>query len=248
MRGLRALAALLAASPVLGQTAGPSKLDQGLAALRARVPQQALALFEQALAEDPKNAQADLLAAAAEMDLFDGPAAVRYAERARTLAPADWRVHTTLVTAYSMAGDVQHRDAERAFLQKAHEDGQLPDAKQTTGFLLDRFRAGRWQVDAVEYFHPLGRYNTYFRFLVRDDAGARVWVIEGNSDSLNQASWAQNYPRQAKEGQRQFQLESAQGPNYVEYKTFSGAPSYDYMRSQVVKIVEAQTAPWPPVK
>ncbi len=228
-----------------GSSASPGQLDQGLAALRAREPQQALALFQQALTIDPQSAQANLLAAAAEMDLFDGPDAAHHAERAQALAPEDWRVHTTLVTAYAMAGDLAHREREAAYLRKAHEDGTLPDAKQTAGFLLDRFRAGRWQVDAVEYFRPLGRYNTYFRFLVRDDKGVRVWVIEGNSDSLNQASWAQSYPRQAKEGQRQFQIESAQGPDHVEYKTFSGAPSYDYMKSQIAKIVEAHTEPWP---
>ncbi len=220
-----------------------SPVEGGAAALRAGQPQQALALLQQAIAANPQDSSANLLAASAELALYDGPAAVRYAERAQVLEPGNWKIHTTLVTAYSMAGDVAHRDAERLYLRKAHEDGTLPDAKETTGFLLDQFRAGRYRVDAVEYFHPLGRYNTYYRFLVRNTAGVRVWVVEVNSDSLNQASWAQAYPRQAKEGQRQFQIESAQGPLHKEYRTFSGAPSYDYMRAQVVKIVEAQTAP-----
>ena len=236
---------MLKTGALLLALAAQGALEQGEQALRAGHPEQALASFEQAIAADPGSSTANLLAASCELDLYDGPGAVRYAERALTLAPNDWRIHTTLVTAYSMAGDRPHRDVERDFLRQAHTDNALPDARETTGFLLDRFRAGRYRVDAVEYFHPLGRYNTYYRFLVRNQAGARVWVIEVNSDSLNQTSWAASYPRQARDGQRQFQIESAQGPEHVVYRTFSGAPSYDYMRAEAVKIVEAQTKPWP---
>ena len=238
------IAALFGAALSAGaQDASP--LAQGAAELRANHPQQALALFEQAITAAPESAEANLLAASAELQLYNGADAVRYAQRAQALAPGDWKIHTTLVTAYAMAGDTPHRDTERVYLRKAHEDGTLPDARETSGFLLDRFRAGRYSVDAVEYFKPLGRYNTYYRFLVRNAAGARVWVIEVNSDSLNQSSWAAQYPREARQGQRQFQIESAQGPNHVEYRTFSGAPSYDYMKTQVAKIVGAQTKPFP---
>ena len=227
------------------QTAQSSPLQQGEAALHAGQTQQALSRFQQAIAADPQNAAANLLAASAEIALYQPADAVRYAERAQALEPQNWKVHTTLVTAYAMAGDTARRDQERAILRKAHDNPALPEARQTSGFLLDLFRAGRYRVEAVEYFKPLGTYNTYFRFIIRNAAGAHVWTIEVNSDSLNQASWAQAYPKQAGEGQRQFQIESAQGDAHVDYRTFSGAPGYDWIKSQVVKIVEAQTAPFP---
>lgn len=238
---------LLLASIGVGQaqTAPKPELAQAENALRAGKPREALTLLQQVIAADPENATANLLAASTELNLFQPTEAVRYGERAKALEPGNWKVDTTLVTAYSMAGDTVHRDAEREALRKAHENPALPDARETNGFLLDRFRSGQYRVDAVEYFRPLGRYNTYYRFLVSDANNKRVWTIEVNSDSLNQVSWAQAYPRQAKEGQRQFQIESAQGPNHTEYRTFSGAPSYDYMKSQVVKIIESQTAPFP---
>ncbi len=222
-----------------------TQLQQGAAALRAGQPQQALTLLQQALAAEPDNAPANLLAASAEIALYRGTDAVRYAERAQALEPDNWKVHTTLVTAYTMAGDTAHRDAERAVLRKDHENPNLPDARETSGFLLDLFQVGRYRVEAVEYFKPLGKYNTYYRFLIRNSAGARVWTIEVNSDSLNQTSWAQAYPKQAAEGQRQFQMESAQGPDHTEYRTFSGGASYDFAKAQVIKILEAQTAPFP---
>ena len=247
-------------APLPAQTSAPSdgpgaasgKLDiastevaQAQNALHAGHPEQALELLKQALAQDPENAAADLLASSAEIALFAPEDAVRYGERAQALAPGSWKVHTTLVTAYAMAGDTAHRDAERALLRQDHANPSLADARAATGFLLDLFRAGRYRVEAVEYFRPLGKYNTYYRFIIRNAAGARVWTIEVNSDSLNQASWAQSYPKQAAEGQRQFQIESPEGPEHVEYRTFSGAPSYDYARSIVVKLLAAQDKPFP---
>ena len=221
-------------------------MQQGIAALHANQPQQALALFQQAIAGDPQDAAANLLAASTEIALFQPVDAVRYGERALAIEPGNWKVHTMLVTAYAMVGDVPHREAERDFLRKAHGDPALPDARETSGFLLDRFKAGAYSVDAVEYFKPLGKYNTYYRLIVHNETGARVWTIEVNSDSLKQVSWAQAYPRPAKQGQRQFQIESAPGETHVEYRTFSGAPSYDYVKSQALKILAAQTTPFPP--
>ncbi len=221
------------------------EIAQGEAALHAGNPQQALVHFQQAVAGDPQSAAANLLASSAEIALLQPAQAVRYGEQAQRLEPTNWKVHTTLVTAYAMAGDTAHRDAERALLRQDHANPALADARETTGFLLDIFQAGRYRVEAVEYFRPLGKYNTYYRFLVRNAAGARVWTIEVNSDSLNQTSWAQSYPRQAAEGQRQFQIESAQGPDHVEYRTFSGAPGYDFARSVVVKLLAAQDKPFP---
>ncbi len=232
-------------APSAAADAVAAEIDQGQAALRAGNPKQALALFQQALAGDPQSAAANLLASSAEIALFQPIEAVRYGERAQALEPGNWKVHTTLVTAYAMAGDASQRDAERALLREDHANPALPDARETTGFLLDLFRAGRYRVEAVEYFRPLGKYNTYYRFIVRNAAGARVWTIEVNSDSLNQTSWAQSYPRQAAEGQRQFQIESAQGPDHMDYRTFSGAPGYDYAKSVVVKLLAAQDKPFP---
>ena len=247
---MRSLCLLLLAGTCGGvfsvaQQAPATPVQQGLEALHSHRPQQALGFFQQAIAADPKSAPANLLAASAELALYDGKAAVGYAERAAQLDPGDWKIHTTLVTAYAMAGDTAHRDAERAYLRKAHADPALADAHGTEGFLLDMFRVKDYRVDVVEYFEPIGRYNTYFRFLVRNAEGQRVWTIEVDSDSLNQASWAARYPREAKQGQRQFQIESPPGDNEVDYATFSGAPSYDYAKAKVVKILDAQAGPFP---
>ncbi len=245
---LTLLAALAVSSGSAFAQATPTQtslVQQGLAALHAQNPAQALTLFQQTLQANPQDAAANLLAASAEIALFNGKAAVPYAEKAQQLAQDDWKIHTTLVAAYAMAGDTAHRDAERAILRKDHANPALRDAHQTSGFLLDLFRVKDYRVEAVEFFEPVGRFHTYYRFIVRDTTGQKVWAIEVDSDPLNQISWARAYPKQASEGQRQFQIESQPGAGEVDYGTFSGAPSYDYARTQVVKILNAQTGPFP---
>ncbi len=220
-------------------------MSAGVASLRAGHPQEALTSLQQAIAADPQNAAANLLAASAEIALLQPAGAVRYGERALALQPGNWKVHTTLVTAYTMLGDTAHSDAERAILRAAHNNPALPEAHETNGFLLDLFQAGRYRVEAVEYFKPLGRFDTYYRFIVRNAAGAHVWTIEINSDPLNEASWAQAYPKQAAEGQRQFQIESAQGDVHVTYRTFSGTADYSACKAQVIQVLDAQATPFP---
>jgi tetratricopeptide (TPR) repeat protein len=239
------LCAVVCPAMLPAQTPAVSSLQQGLDALHAGHAQQALDLFKQAIAADPQSSPANLLAATAAIQLLQAAAAVSYAERARALEPNNWKIDTTLVTAYAMAGDTRKRDAERYLLSQAHGDAKLPDARETSGFLLDRFQAGKYVVDAVQYFKPIGTFNMYYRFLVHNAAGALVWTIQVDSDSLNEVSWAQSYPTQAAQGERQFQIESSPADNQVQYKSFSGQPNYDWIRTQVIKILDAQKDPFP---
>ena len=241
-----ALALNVTAAVAQAPPAAPTAAD-ALAQLEHHNPQAALATLTRVLAARPDDVSANLLAAAAELALYDGPHAVGYAERAHQLDPDNWKVHTTLVTAYTLAGDMQKRDAERATLRTLHESTTAPDARASSGFLLDLFRVKDYRVEAVEYFKPLGKYHLYYRFILKDADGNRIWQISVVSDDFNQASWAKAYPEQAAQGQRQFQLtgESPGGSSHVDYTTFSGSPSYDFARKRVIEILKAQTEPFP---
>lgn len=210
-------------------------LDQGLASLRSGQPGPALSVFQQILAADPNNAVADLYAATAAMEQYNGPLAVQYAEKARQLDPQSWKVHTTLVAAYAAAGMKAQRDQERQILAQLHTSG-APDARQANGFLLEMFPVGSARVDAVQYFQPVGRFHTYYRFVVHQ-SGAAPREIDVQSDELDQKSWAQAHPAQADSGERQFQLTDATGS--ADYRMFSGKPDYDAIRAMVVQILAA---------
>ena len=221
------------------------KTEQAIADLKQNQPQKALDLLTEVLGQNPNDAAASLLAASAAIELNQPALAVTYGERARALEPSNWKVDTTLVTAYAMASKTTERDAMRASLRALHAAAKEPDAKQASGFLLDRFRVKQYSVDAVEYFAPVGKFHIYYCFFVRNDQGRRLWQISVQSDGLNQASWAKAYPQQAAEGQRQFQLTGEGNGVRTDYRSFSGSPDYDWIKSQVGEIIKAQPGPFP---
>lgn len=230
-----------AAAPNAG--AGNPTLSQGLSALHANHARQALTDFQQVLRSDPNNTAANLLASTAAVELFQGQLAVEYAEKARQLDPQNWKIHTTLVAAYSAAGMKQQRDHERTLLEQLHRTG-APDARQATGFLLEMFPLGAYRVDAIEYFEPMGKFHTYYRFLVRQADGHRVWEVDVQSDDFDQKSWAEAHATEAAAGERQFQITGRGGDNQaVDYRMFSGRPDYDNIRVMVVEILRSRSIP-----
>jgi tetratricopeptide (TPR) repeat protein len=228
-------------------TTAPTTTAQGLAALQANQPQQALDIFEQVLRAHPDDAAANLLAASAAVSLYKGGEAVAYGEKALQLDPQNWKVHTTLVVAYAEAGKKDQRDQERATLRKLHDDPGAPDAMQTSGFLLDLFPvhspSGQYRVEAVEYFHPVGKFHIYYRFIIHNSAGKPVWQIDAESNDFDEDSWAKAHPDEAAAGKRQFQLVGDGAGVHTDYTMFSGTADYDKIRAQVAAII-AQAAPF----
>jgi tetratricopeptide (TPR) repeat protein len=219
--------------------------EKGLAALKSNQPQQALDFFEQALRSNPNDVAATLLAATAALNLYKGDLAVKYAEKARDLDSNNWKVHTTLVAAYAAAGKKVQRDQEREMLRHLHDDPHAPDAMQTKGFLLEMFPVKQYKVEAIEYFHPVDKFHIYYRFLIRNATGKRVWQIDVESNDFDQNSWAKAHPDDAAAGKRQFQLVGEDRDLHADYRMLSGTADYDAMRAQVVEVIQEQTAPFP---
>ncbi|HTV82139.1 MAG TPA: hypothetical protein VME18_05775 [Acidobacteriaceae bacterium] len=252
---------LAGAAPTLEAQTPPatSTVAGGLAALGFGHADLALADFQHVLAADPSNAPACLYAATAALELYNGPLAVQYAEKARHLDPQDWRVDTTLVAAYAAAGDKTQRDALRARLRQLHSAGgpDAPDARDArlaSGFLLEMFPveyrdpAGPAQirhVDAIEYFKPLGELRTRYRFLVRRSTGGpRLWEIDVQSNDFDETSWAKAHPSEAASGTRQFQITGHNDAGQeVDYHLFTGHDDYDAFRSMVVTILRSEPLP-----
>jgi len=231
----------VAAAALKDQTAGASAVPtvaQGLAALQAHQPAEALADFQQILASDPNNAVATLYAATAALEMYNGSLAVQYAEKARQLDPQSWKVHTTLVAAYAAAGMKAQRDQERDVLAQLHRNGAA-DAREARGFLLEMFAVGPAHVEAIQYFEPVGKFHTYYRFLVRGE-GSESREIDVQSNDFDEKSWAAAHPAQAAAGERQFQLTDAAGT--ADYRMFSGKPDYDAIRGMVVGILQGKAA------
>lgn len=249
---LAALLLVASSVPLPAQTAPPSLAD-GLAALRANHPDQALTAFQRALAADPSSAAAALYAATAALELYNGPLAVQYAEKARQLNPQDWKVDTTLVAAYAAAGNKTQRDALRAQLRQLHASG-APDARAANGFLIEMFPvdyrpaagpAASYHIDAIEYFEPIGELRTYYRFLIRRSSGGpRLWEIDVQSNDFDETSWAQAHRADAASGLRQFQISGRNNAGQeTDYRLLTSRDDYDAFRAQIVAILQSQPLP-----
>jgi tetratricopeptide (TPR) repeat protein len=252
-----------APSPEAQTPSASSTVAGGLAALRSGHADQALADFQHVLAADPSNAAACLYAATAALELYNGPIAVQYAEKARHLDPQDWKVDTTLVAAYAAAGDKPQRDALRAQLRQLHSAGgpgapDARDARLASGFLLEMFPveyrppagpAQTWHVDAIEYFEPMGELRTWYRFLVRHSTGGpQLWEIDVQSKDFDETSWAKAHPSEAASGTRQFQISGHNDAGQeVDYRLFTGHDDYDAFRAMVVSILRSELLPGPSV-
>lgn len=247
-----------AAAPQAALPSGtPPTLQAALDQLRSGNSAQALAEFQRILAADPSSAVANLYAATAALELYNGPLAVQYAEKARQLDPHDWKVDTTLVAAYSAAGEKQQRDALRAQLFQLHSGSvDAPDARDArvaSGFLVEMFpvachpvggQTDTYHVDAIQYFEPIGELRTYYRFLVRRGTGPRLWEIDVQSNDFDEASWAQAHRSEAATGLRQFQINGhSDSGQEVDYRLFTGKNDYDSFRAMVVNILETQPLP-----
>jgi tetratricopeptide (TPR) repeat protein len=229
------------------QTVGAPQVtvEQGLDQLKNHQPQQALATFQQLLQANPNDVATNLYAADAALQLYQGDLAVQYAEKARDLDPNNWKVHTTLVVAYSVADRPIQRNAERDLLHKLHADPKAQDAMQSNGFLVDMFPVKQYRVEAIEFFQPLGKFHIYYRFLIRNQEGKRVWTINAESNDFDEKSWEQAHAQQAAGGERQFQMVGEGDYTHVDYRMFSGKPVYDGVKAQVLQILNAQAKPFP---
>ena len=235
----------VAAPPVPGSTEASGFTEQGLAALKVNQAQAALDDFQKALAANPDDVAANLLASTAALSLYKGDLAVTYAEKAKQLDPTNWKVHTTLVAAYAAAGRKELRDQEREILRKLHADPNAPDAMQTSGFLLEMFPVKQYRVEAVEYFKPVGKFHTYYRFVIRNAQGKRVWQIDAQSNDFDEKSWAAVHAEEAAAGKREFQLVGEDADLHTDYSMFSSSPDYDSIRARAVSVIEQQTGPFP---
>jgi tetratricopeptide (TPR) repeat protein len=239
--------------PAFAQTASrsavaenvPGFAEQGLAALKTNHAQEALDDFQKALAADPNDVTANLLASTAALSLYKSDLAVTYAEKAKQLDPTNWKVHTTLVAAYAAAGKKEQRDEERETLRKLHADPNAPDAMQTSGFLLEMFPVKQYRLEAVEYFKPVGKFHTYYRFVIRNAQSKRVWQIDAQSNDFDQKSWAGAHGDEAAAGKREFQLVGEDSDLHTDYSMFSGTQDYDVIRAKVVSLIEQQSGPFP---
>jgi tetratricopeptide (TPR) repeat protein len=221
-----------------------------IASLQTRDFDDALTGAKAILAADPVSPKANKLVGVVLLDQQKASDSLPYFEKALQLAPDDPTVHGLLLQAYAQSGDKTRRDEQRAILRGFHSDGAHPQFAQIPSYLIETIPVGDKIVQATEFYEPFGEFHFYYRFNIFDPAGHIQSFIALESDDADQAPYAQQHPKEAAAGERRFSLDgyskSADG-NITQalYTSFDGKPTYDNVRSLVLKLVQAGKAPVP---
>jgi tetratricopeptide (TPR) repeat protein len=204
--------------------------------------EQALREAEEILDAHPGNAEASFMIGTLLLDYGKPAEALVCFRNAQAAWPGSTDVHAGLLEAFAETGDRKNRDIERAILRGYHADGHHPSAAKTPGMVIERFRAGDKEIEAVEYFDPQGPDHVYYRFNVFDPGGVIVGWYAFAADDPDQAAYQNEHPDVARTSLRRYALESFIGGNSANLGMIDGAPSYDDFRSRIVSVCAAETS------
>jgi len=219
-----------------------------IASLQARNFDAALTGAKAILAANPDSPKANKLVGVVLLDQQKSADALPYFQKALQLSPGDPTINALLLQAYAESGDKVHRDQQRAILRGYHSDGQHPVFAQIPSFLIETIPVGDKTIQATEFYEPSGQFHFYYRFNVFDANGHLRGFFALESDDADQPLFAKQHPKQAAAGERRFSLDgySQSADGHVMqalYTFFDGQPSYDDVRSLVVKLVQEGKEP-----
>lgn len=200
------------------------------------------------LAANPQSPKANKLVGVVLLDQHKAAASLPYFQKALQLSPDDPTVNALLLQAYAESGDKVHRDQQRAILRKYHDDGNHPIFAEIPSFLIETIPVGDKTVQAAEFYQPSGQFHFYYRFNIFDATGHMQSFLALESDDADQPLYAKEHPKQAAAGQRRFSLDgysrTANGKvAQALFMFFNGEPSYDDLRSLVIKLVQEGKEP-----
>jgi len=156
------------------------------------------------------------------------------------LDPSEYRARAKLVQLYTAVGKTKERDQQRQDLIKLRESGKSPRLSKQKHFCCDQFAVGKSKLMAFEHFALEGPRAVKFVFyvLAADTGKIQYRISLGSYDMTNAIAREQ---KKLKDGKRLYHLDGYfPGGEHSTFGMFNGAPSYDEIKKQVVKIVEGK--------
>jgi tetratricopeptide (TPR) repeat protein len=226
----------------------PAAREKVIAAINAKKFDEALVDARAILAQSPASPQGNKLVGVVLLDDQKAAAALPYFQKAAELDQTDASVHALLLQAYAQSGDTKNRDEQRVILRGYHSDGKHPDFTRSMAFLIETIPFENRAVRAVEFYEPTGKFHFYYRFNVYDSAGQLQSFYALESDDADQGMFAQQHPKEAAAGERRFSIDvysrnAAGNPTQGLITFIDGQPTYDELRSRIMKLLDSKTTP-----
>ena len=236
--------------PAISTKPGPDPLAVGLAALQHGDFASAKSFFTNVLASNPADLDARLLLGGADLGLKDFPSAIKEFQTVATAKPTNWTAHQDLALAYAQAQDWPDFDKERAIIKSAR-DKNATGLDKTGSDLIDELQVGSKTYRVLSFYKLAGRFHTRYAVVHFGDDGKLTDYIQCESDDVDQYAFKQKHPDKAAAGDRSFSLDSYSitptGLSQGLIKFYwDGEPTYETVREDALKALQAQAAPPPP--
>jgi tetratricopeptide (TPR) repeat protein len=157
---------------------------------------------------------------------------------------SDWHARAKLIQAYQALGKLPERDAARAELFKKWQSGENAELSKQFEYCREQFEVNKYKVMAFEYFELKGDRALRYVFSILNESGDdEDFRISLGSYELDNAIWRETTKPEPKPGERLFHLDGYFKWGHATYGMFAREPSYEEMRSSVVKILEDKVKP-----
>ena len=164
--------------------------------------------------------------------------------RLKKIDPLDWHSRAKLIQAYQALGKLAERDVERAELITMWKSGQEAELAKQLEYCRDQFEVNKRKVMVFEHFELKGERALRYVFSIandkEDDEDFRISL--GSYDFTN-AVWRETANPKPKAGERLFHLDGYYKWGHATYGMYATEPSYDQVRTEVVRILEGETKP-----
>jgi hypothetical protein len=204
----------------------------------------ALAGFKALLKELPGDPVIAKFSSEAALQSGDSAFALEQLKPIVRANPDDWQAVPLLARAYAESGDAADRDAGMAQMVELHKRGVAPPNIQQ--YTIERIKAGDKFLVIRTSIVPWGVYKVYDLGQLMDSQGNIVLRVTIESGDFDQPLFAQQHPKEAAAGVREFSLDAyrdtGMGSNgeatqtHTTYKFFVGQPSYDTVRQAFLDV------------
>ena len=211
----------------------------------------ALATFKELMRSLPGDAVLSKFASEAAINIGDDAFALSTLKPIAAAHPDDWQTAALLTRACAETSDTACREAGMAHMLDLQKRGVTPPNMQA--YILEQVKSGENTLVIRTSLVPWGHYKVYDQAQVINKQGQMFLRITIESSDFDQVFFAEQHPKEAAAGMRQFSLDAyletglnAEGKRtqrHFTYRIFNGQPPYDTVREEFLKIANGK-AKW----
>jgi hypothetical protein len=240
-------------SELVQRLSPPQKVQfsNAIQAFREQRYPEAFAIFKQLLSQVPGDATLSKFATEAALNSGDTAFALKTIRPLAAMRPDDFQAANLLARACAESGDTSCRDAAMERMADLHRRGLTPPKMKD--YVVERLKIGDNTLVIYNSFEPWGHYKVYNYGQVTDAQGKLFLGISIESNDGDQPLFAQEHPKEAAAGLRQFSLDAyretglnSQNQRTQTHYTFEflvGQPSYDKVREEFISVVKGTIKP-----